>query len=451
MRDKPTVLVVHREGEAARALIAFLRDHELEVRWERDGEAAFQALDQGRIEALVTERGRGIDGIAVLRRALARHPDRCAVVVLDEPDDADVLQAMRDGATDVQVSPIHLEKLLAVLRRGFAHQRALATVHELKEMLDERYGLEQVTGGSAAFTRVVEAVRHLAATRATVLIEGETGSGKSLVARALHRRSPRKDERFVWVSLGGLAEAVIESELFGVETSAATDQVGPPRGRVEAAEGGTLFLDQIDEAPAAVQVRLMRVLRDREIERVGGQEPIKVDVRVLAATQRDLQAEVDAGRFRRDLFHRLSVVVIRVPPLRERRDDIPRLAERFVRELNREHGRKVTGLTHGALERLIQHPWPGNVRELRNTIESMIVFAEGKRPLDLSDLPPALREAVREGEPLRLSVGMTIEEAERQLLEATLRQTGFDKPRAASLLGIALRTLYRKIQKYGLA
>jgi DNA-binding NtrC family response regulator len=451
MREKPTALVVDRESDATRSLIAFLRESDLEVVWTRDGEGAFHALDEVRVDCLVTELAvHRIDGFEVLRRAIERNPDVCAVVVTAGGDVELAVEAMRRGAYDFQVKPLNLEKLLAVLRRGLSHQRLVARVAEMEETLEERFGLESLTGSSRAITKVSEQIRHLASTRANVLIEGETGTGKGLVARAIHHNSPRRDDRFVWANLGALAEDVIESELFGHESGALGHSTAMRRGRFELADGGTLFLDEISEAPPVVQVKLLRVLQDREFERVGGQETLQVDARIVAATHRDLETEVKAGRFREDLFYRLSGVRIALPPLRERREDIPLLVEDFIREFDREHGRKVSGISRGALERLMRHDWPGNVRELRNTIEGMIVFVDAKRALDLSDLPPALRDAESSGETLRIAVGMTVEETERQLIEATLRQAGHDKPRAAATLGIGLRTLYRKIQRYGL-
>jgi transcriptional regulator with PAS, ATPase and Fis domain len=317
----------------------------------------------------------------------------------------------------------------------------------MEAQLDERFGFERLTGSSPAILGVMEQVRHIASTRATVLIEGETGTGKGLVAQSIHRNSPRKSERFVWVNCGALAEGVIESELFGHERGAFTGANALRRGRFELADGGTLFLDEIAETSPAVQVKLLRVLQDRSFERVGGTDTIKTDVRLIAATNRELAAEVKAGRFREDLYYRLSVVRIQMPPLRERPEDIPLLAEVILREFNREHGRRVTGITRGVLDRLMRYPWPGNVRELRNTIEGMVVFAQGRRPLDLSDLPDALREVESAGEKLELRVGMTVDEAERQLIAATLRHCGNDKPRAAAMLGIGLRTLYRKLKQ----
>ena len=415
------MLVVDRENDATRQLIATLRANRLEVVWARDGESAYNALDQTPVDCLVTElRVQRIDGMGVLRRAREIHPDVCAVVITEDADVEMAVEAMRQGAADFQTKPLNLEKLLAVLQHGLEHQALAARVAEMEAELDERFGFGALLGTSRAILRVVEQARHVAPTRATVLIEGERGTGKALLAQAIHQNTPRRGERFVWTSAAVEPTAEIEAELFGSEPgdppAAAQDPGVLTRGRFEQAEGGTL----------------------------------RADVRLIAATDRDLAAEARAGRFRPDLVERLSVVRIAMPPLRERREDIPILVEAIVRELNREHGRRATGITRGVLERFLAHPWPGNVRELKSTLEGMIVFAEGKRALDLSDLPESLREAEAAAERLELAVGMTVEEAERRLVEATLRHAGFDKPRAAAMLGMGLRTLYRKIKQYGL-
>jgi len=450
-KPRPTVLVVDRESQATKDLVAFLRAHDMEVLWARDGEGAFNALDQARVDCLVAElRVHRIDGMRVLQRARERNPEVAAVMMTEGAAIEMAVEAMRQGAYDFQVKPLNLAKLLAVLRHGLSHQALVARVAEIEEQLDARLDLGRLTGHSRVIQRVMEQVRSIASTRATVLLEGETGTGKGLVAQAIHRNSPRKDERFVWVNCGALAEGVIESELFGHERGAFTGATARRPGRFELADGGTLFLDEIGETPPSVQVKLLRVLQDRAFERVGGTETLSTDVRLIAATNRDLSAEVRAGRFREDLFYRLSVVRIQMPPLRERTEDIPLLVETFVREFNREHGRKVTGITRGVLDRLMHHAWPGNVRELKNTIEGMVVFAEGRRPLDLSDLPDHLRDVRPEGDRLEVSVGMTVDEAERMLIAATLRHCGNDKPRAAAMLGIGLRTLYRKIKDYSI-
>ena len=449
------MLVVDRENDATRQLIATLRANRLEVVWARDGESAYNALDQTPVDCLVTElRVQRIDGMGVLRRAREIHPDVCAVVITEDADVEMAVEAMRQGAADFQTKPLNLEKLLAVLQHGLEHQALAARVAEMEAELDERFGFGALLGTSRAILRVVEQARHVAPTRATVLIEGERGTGKALLAQAIHQNSPRRGERFVWTSAAVEPTAEIEAELFGSEPgdppAAAQDPGVLTRGRFEQAEGGTLFLDAVDGLPPQAQVRLLRVLQDRAFERAGGGGTLRADVRLIAATDRDLAAEARAGRFRPDLVERLSVVRIAMPPLRERREDIPILVEAIVRELNREHGRRATGITRGVLERFLAHPWPGNVRELKSTLEGMIVFAEGKRALDLSDLPESLREAEAAAERLELAVGMTVEEAERRLVEATLRHAGFDKPRVAAMLGMGLRTLYRKIKQYGL-
>jgi DNA-binding NtrC family response regulator len=308
----------------------------------------------------------------------------------------------------------------------------------------------RLIGCSRAIARTMEQVRHLSATNASVLIEGEPGTGRELVAHAIHQSGPRGNRRFIAVDCSALPGERIEGELFGFEAGADADLPGPASGKMELADHGTLFLGEIGDLPAAVQARLLRVLQDREFERVGGERTIKVDVRVMAATAHDLSARVADGRFREDLFRRLAMVRVSLPPLRERSEDIPLLVQHFVRETSREHGRRVRGASRGVLERLMRHPWPGNVRELRNTIEGMVVSAAGRRPLDLTDLPPTLREPASEIDRLEIVVGTTIEHAERQLIAATLRHTGHDKPRAAAMLGMGLRTLYRKIKRYGI-
>jgi DNA-binding NtrC family response regulator len=447
LKERPTVLVVDRESAATKALVAFLHDQDLEVVWSHDGESGYHALDSTRVDCLVTElRVPRIDGMTLLRRARARNPEVCAVLITGGADAGKEVEALRQGAADFQVKPLNHEKLLAVLRQGLERQALVARVAEMEAQLDERFGLERLSGHSRAIVGVMEQVRHVASTRATVLIEGETGTGKGLVAQAIHQNSPRKNERFVWVNCGALAEGVIESELFGHERGVFTGANARRRGRVELADRGTLFLDEIGELPPTVQVKLLRVLQDRSFERVGGSETLKVDVRLIVATHRDLAAGVKAGSFREDLHYRLSVVRVQMPPLRARSEDVPLLVEGFIREFDREHGRRVTGITRGVLDRLVRYPWPGNVRELRNTIEGMVVFAEGRRALDLSDLPGTLREVESAGEKLELRVGMTVDEAERQLIAATLRHCGNDKPRVAAMLGIGLRTLYRKLK-----
>jgi two-component system, NtrC family, response regulator HydG len=307
--------------------------------------------------------------------------------------------------------------------------------------LEEPGGLDRLLGRSRAMARVLEQARTLARSTVAVLIEGEPGTGKQLMARSLHHDGERRNEPFVTVSCAALEAAAFETELFGLESRAGIER----RGAFERAHHGTLYLDEVGELGADSQRALLRAILGREHERVGGDQPIRSDVRLLAATRRDLAADVRAGRFRDDLLQRLATVRIQLPPLRERREDIPLLAEHFLGALNLEFGRRVTGLTPGVLDRLEHYAWPGNVRELQRALEHMVALAEGVRALEPADLPAVLQVVESAGDRLELAVGMTVEDAERRLVAATLRHTGGDKPRAAAMLGIGLRTLYRKI------
>lgn len=444
MSPTRSILVVEPDGEPSRELAAALRARDFEVIVAADGEHAFQVLDQRPVDVVIAELHSGrIDGLVLLERARERRPGTSVVLIAD-PGRADAaVEAMRRGAYGVELRPVPAAKLVAVVEHALAQHALAERVAEVEGQLDERLALERLTGRSRAIRRVMDQVRAIASTRATVLIEGEPGTGKSLVAHSIHRHSPRRDQPFAWVSCAALPSELIETELFGHGAGAAA-----VAGRLEMAEGGTLLLEDIAEAPAAVQFKLLRVLQDRSFEHVGDGETRRADVRVLAATDRDLAAEVQAGRFREDLYYRLSVVRLELPPLRERPEDIAPLVEIFVREIARERGRRTRGVTRGVLDRLTRHSWPGNVRELHDTIESMIESAAGKRALDLADLPAPLRESSEAA--CEITVGMTMEEAERILIVATLRHARNDKPRAAAMLGIGLRTLYRKIKQYGL-
>jgi DNA-binding NtrC family response regulator len=304
--------------------------------------------------------------------------------------------------------------------------------------------LERLTGGSRAIARLREQIQAIATSRAPVLIQGESGSGKALLADTIHRTGPTRKGPFAGIQSAARAEDDLEAALFGVEGRRA--RTSP--GALEAAGGGTVFLDDVDALAPSLQLLLLRTLLERSFERQGGSTPIALEARIIAATRLDLEDEVRAGRFRADLLARLAVVKVHVPPLRERREDIPLLVERFLTEPGSRRGSRVTGVTRGVIERFEGHDWPGNVRELRETLERMVAQTARGGPLQVSDLPDALPEGGPAAERLELAVGMTVEEAERRLVVATLRHTGGDKPRAAAMLGIGLRTLYRKLDTY---
>jgi DNA-binding NtrC family response regulator len=439
---RPRVLIALQGAEAPRALAGFLGAHGFDCLPVRDTESALNALDAGPVDCVVcAARAPRLDGLAVLDRARARERALCAVVVATPETRALALEAVRRGAYDYQLEPLDRDKLLATLRLGIGHQRLAQRVVEMEDRLERHAGLRALTGRSRAIQRVRDQAFRLAATRAPVLLEGEPGSGKGVVARALHHLGPRRERRLERVRCGALSEGLLETELFG------SDPAGAP-GAVERADGGTLFLDEVDRVSLPAQARLLRLVQERTFERTGGAGARRADVRLVAACDGDLARRVRAGQFRDDLYHLLSATRVHLPPLRERRDDLPLLVEELVRAANRAHGRRVPGVTMGVLDRLARHDWPGNVSELRNVIDGMVSTARGRKPLDVESLPAALRGGHELRSTVALSVGMTLEAAERKLVEATLAHTRGDKRRAAAMLGVSLRTLYRRLEAW---
>ena len=458
----PRALIVDKDSSETAELKAFLAANDIDVEWAKDGEQAFNILDGVGAngsdapapgpEVLITElKAHRVDGMRLLEVAKKRNPEVCVIFIADQGSLELATEAMRQGAYDFQHRPLNREKMLAVIRRALSHQQLVSRAEDLADRLDRRLRIPSLTGQSRVMEDLKDKIVQIAPTRATVLIYGETGTGKELIAQAIHQLSPRKDERFVKLHCAELSANIIESELFGHEKGAFTGADRERKGRFEIADHGTLFIDEISEISPPIQTKLLRVLQDRQFERVGGNETVTVDVRVIAATNRRLDLMAARGQFREDLFYRLKVIQLEVPPLRDRREDIPLLVEAFIQEFDKEHGRKVTGVTRGVVDRMMEYEWPGNVRELRNTMEEMVIFAQGRRVLDVSDLPITIRQQRSTASPaMPVSVGMSMNEIERAALEATLRSVGYDKQRAAKILGIGLRTLYRKQKEYGL-
>ncbi|MBI2218171.1 MAG: sigma-54-dependent Fis family transcriptional regulator [Candidatus Rokubacteria bacterium] len=415
-----------------------------------DGAEALTILRNESVDILLTDlKMPGADGLAILERVRAEFPE-IIVIILTAFGTVDVaVEAMKKGAYDFLTKPINLDKLELLLLHALEARRLVHENRELRLRLRETSGLKQLLGQSAPMQRLREAIQQVAATDAAVLILGETGTGKELVAQAIHYGGHRADRAFVKVSCAALPEGLLESELFGHERGAFTGARERRKGRFELAHGGTLFLDEVGDMSPPTQAKLLRVLQEREFERVGGTETLRIDVRLIAATNRDLEGLVGEGAFREDLYYRLNVVPVPVPSLRERAEDIPALMAHFLRAFAERWGKPVPEVTGEALALLCRYSWPGNVRELQHLVESMLVFSKGG-PVTAADLPAAVRGEDRGAGSGDRASSATLRELERQAIERTLVATGGNKRKTSEILGIGLKTLYRKIQEFGL-
>jgi DNA-binding NtrC family response regulator len=445
-----SVLLVDRDPAVARGIVDYFVNRKYEVEWVDDGEKAYNLLDSRPFDAVVTElNSHRINGMRLMAVAKDRNPEVCVVLITEEPDVELATEAMRQGAYDFQTKPINLGKLEAVIQRGIGQQRLILEQYELRRRLDERFGLGNLVGKSPQMVKVYNAVRQIAPTKATVLVRGETGTGKDLIALAIHNNSPRRDAPFVKLNCASIPEALVESELFGHVAGAFTGATHTRQGRFELADTGTLFLDEVGELSLALQAKLLRVLEHQQFERLGDSRTRTVDVRLIAATHRPLEEMVEKGTFREDLYYRLRVVMMDVPPLRQRREDIPLLVDHFVKEANEANGKRVDGVTRNVVDVLMRYDWPGNVRELKNIIEGMVIMARSNRPLDTSDIPESVRRhTVPDVSEMRIPTGTPMSEVERIVIQETMKFCGFNKDACARVLGIGLRTLYRKLKEY---
>ena len=394
-----------------------------------------------------------VGGLEVLSQAKDDQPDAEVILVTGHGTVPSAVEAMQQGAFNYLLKPLDMSQLRVVTEKAAASARLRRTNQELNRRLDEKFGFEGVVGTSVRMNDVVNLLKRVAPTNATVLIQGATGTGKELVAQAIHHNSPRKNKPFVALNCAALSENILESELFGHVRGAFTDASTDRVGKFEYAHGGTLFLDEVGDMPMPTQIKLLRVLENGEITRVGSNEPIKVNVRILSATNRDLEEAIAAGTFRRDLYYRLKVVTIRLPPLRERQQDMPLLIEHFIKQFSALHGKTIRSMSASARRRLMAADWPGNVRQLRNVIESMVVV-DYDEVLDVDDLPSELADSelpppTSTGS-LASLVGKPLDEVERLFISETLSCAGGNREEAARLLGIGERTLYRKIKEYEL-
>ncbi len=447
--SKPSILIVDDEKNTRDGLARALRRN-YEVLLAENGEQALNRLSEQPVDVVLSDiRMPGMDGMTLMQRMLARNPQPVCILITAYGSIDTAVEAMKKGAYDFLTKPVNLDRLELLLQRALRSRDIEVENRSLREQLDQKYGLESIIGEAPAMQSVFDTIRQVAPSRATVLIEGESGTGKELVAQAIHRLSPRSRASFVPIHCAALSHNLLESELFGHEKGAFTGAAEMRKGRFELADGGSLFLDEIGEIDASVQVKILRVLEERRFERVGGQTTIDTDVRLIAATNRNLKAMVDAGDFREDLFYRLNVVSIRMPPLRERRSDVPVLLSHFMALYQKENARELEGITPDALEALCAYNWPGNVRELRNAVERMVVLSRGSK-ITLRDVPSAIRDQ-ESGNPAPKPGGeFSLDEAERGLILKALEAHHGNRTRAAEQLGISRRTLHRKINELGL-
>jgi len=452
------LILVADDKENITKLFRRILPAEYEVITAEDGTRALALATSMDLDVIVTDlKMPGADGLTVLREAKRAHPDVEVVLMTAFGTVQTAVAAMKEGAFDYLAKPFDPDEALLVVERALERKRLREQARDLRRAVEGAYRFENLVGKSAAMQKVLELVRRAADSLATVLITGESGTGKEVVARAIHHAGPRKTRRYVAVNCGAIPEALVESELFGHMRGSFTGAVGDKRGLFEEADGGTIFLDEIGELPLLLQVKLTRVLQERTVRRVGATDERKVDVRVIAATHGDLGAAVAAGKFRDDLFYRLNIFPIQLPPLRERRDDIPALAAHLLERHAARVGSKLDGFTPEALSALVRYDWPGNVRELENAIERALAVSDAPR-IHLEALPDAVGAASRPrattADELRLTyrevVDLARDRASREYLVALMRETAGNVTQAAERAGVERETLHRLLKRYGI-
>ena len=447
--SKARILVVDDEQNARAALRTILSEEGYDIAEASDGEEGLRKLQEIEPDVVLADvRMPRMDGLTLLRKAKEAGSGAAFVMMTAFASIEAAVEAMKLGAENYLVKPLDVNAVLVFLEKALEKRRLIQEAATLRDRVRERYRLEGMVGDAPELRAVYDVVRQAAPTKATVLVLGESGTGKELIAQALHELSPRKDGPFVKVSCAALSETLLESELFGHERGSFTGAIGRKEGRFELANNGTLFLDEIGEIAPTVQVKLLRALQTREFERVGGTQSLKVDVRLVAATNRDLGAEVKAGHFREDLFYRLNVVAVTLPPLRRRKGDIPALAAHFIEKYGKTYGKEIQGLAPGTLNALLSHDWPGNVRELENAIERAVVLAK-EAQLTADDLPATLRGPRPAGRDVGgLIPGASLHEIEREAILRTLELVGGSTARAAEMLGISVRKIQYRLKEY---
>ena len=462
------LLLVEDEAPLRQAIAEQLGDRGYQVEQAESGEAALAHLADFAFDIIVTDlRLPGIDGSAVIEAAVARYPHIIAIVVTGFGTVKDAVEAIKRGAWDFVSKPFQIDELLHVLDSAIEQRRLKSENAYLRSQLEERYKFEGIVGKSRPMERLFQLLETVAPTNSTILITGETGTGKEVVARAIHHNSSRRGHRFVALNCSAIPETLLEAELFGHVRGAFTGAVGNRQGRLEQAHKGTLFLDEVGTMSVALQMKLLRVLQEREFERVGDSHTIKVDVRVIAATNSDLARLVAAGQFREDLFYRLNVIPVQLPPLRDRKEDIPLLVQHFLAKFEAERdasdserspkalAERRRAVSQEAMRRLMAYPWPGNVRQLENAVERAVAFTAGRSQIDVADLPAELQQAQETIDTSAVTLpegGMDLDafvaNIERELIHRSLERTGGNKGQAARLLHLKRTTLVEKLKRF---
>ncbi len=448
MTEAVTILVVDDEAGFRDSVSRALRREGFSVLAADDGIAALEILRQQSVDLLLADlRMPGMDGLELLRAVKLIAPGTEVIMLSGHGTVEEAVAALKEGACDFLTKPFDRAPLIRVVHQALQRRALTLENRALRRRLDELTGAGEIIGSAPEMVSVLDLVKRVAPSSASVLVLGESGTGKEMVARLAHRLSPRRERPFVSVNCAALPETLLESELFGYEKGAFTGAVGRKKGRFELADGGTVLLDEVADLSPLAQSKVLRVLQEGEFEPLGATRIMKVDVRLMAATNQDLPQLVKEKRFREDLYYRLQTVTVKLPALRERREDIPLLAGHFVRLYATRNHREIEGFTPDALAALLDYPWPGNVRELEHVVERAVVLARG--PLvDVEDLPEAVTRIEPVARVIPIPLGMPMEEVEQRLIEETLRRTKGDKELAAKLLGIASRTIYRKLREW---
>ena len=445
MERKAKILVVDDEAIVRESLHDWLSDCGYQVFTAENGHQALEIIGKERLSIVITDLVMpGMDGIELMKRAKDIIPNIGVIIITAYGSITTAIAAMKEGAYDYIEKPFCPERAELLVQKLVEHQGIIEENISLHQKLEERYRFENIIAKSPKMQQVIEVIKIVAKSNATVLIMGDSGTGKELVARAIHAQSHRRGKPFIAISCAALPESLLESELFGHEKGSFTGAYAQKKGKFEIANRGTLFLDEIGEMSTNIQVHLLRVLEEKEFTRVGGNEMIKVDVRVVSATNKDIRKAVASGQFREDVYYRLNVVTIELPPLRERKEDIPLLAEHFLKKFALENQKKITGFSPDATDFLLKYEWPGNVRELENAIERAVILAQNSN-IEVTDLPHQNLPLARSASP-----GKRLKEAEKNHILTILAETHGNYSEAARILGISRMTLYNKARAYGI-